>query len=295
MNGLRQPWMVRPGQVLRVPSQESLVRAPAGLARVAAAGAVPQGATATAASAPRQSEAAKYGWVKDTNQAFTVGEYLKFAVQYGPITGGFATLEIPEYSVQSGRPTFHIQAKARTHPSFEWIIKVRDLVESYIDVDYLFSWKYAKHIREGKYSKDSDYIYDQREAHTVSDDRGRSLKIPPETHDVLSCFYYFRTKNLEPGMVVTIPVAADDMKFYELIVRVLEREKGVETLAGTFDTIVVVPELKHEGVFQQKGEVRIWLTDDQRHIPVKIRSKIAIGSININLQEARWVRPPEDQ
>jgi hypothetical protein len=58
---------------------------------------------------------------------------------------------------------------------------------------------------------------------------------------------------------------------------------------------VVVPELKHEGVFQQKGEVRIWLTDDQRHIPVKIRSKIAIGSININLQEARWVRPPEDQ
>jgi hypothetical protein len=54
---------------------------------------------------------------------------------------------------------------------------------------------------------------------------------------------------------------------------------------------VVQPHLTFQGVFQQKGEVLIWLTDDVRRIPVMVRSKIAIGSININLQDAEWVEP----
>lgn len=289
LNGIQKPWHVHKGKILKVPPKESLMREPLqGEARNPAAASAPK-------AAKPQTEAQKYGWIKKKNKAFTVGERLKFAVQYFNITGGFATLSIPSYTIQSGRPTFHIQAIAESHSSFDWIIRVRDIIDSFMDVDYLFSWKYSKHIREGSYRQDSDYIYDQREAHEVIDDNNLRTKIAPETQDVLSSFYYFRTLKLEPGDVVTIPVAADDMKFYELVVRVLHREKNVQTLAGTFDTIVVVPELKFNGVFQQKGEVRIWLTDDERHIPVKIRSKIIIGAINITLQEAQWVEPPADQ
>jgi hypothetical protein len=35
----------------------------------------------------------------------------------------------------------------------------------------------------------------------------------------------------------------------------------------------------------------MWVTDDARHLPVLIKSKIFIGSININLRDAEWVEP----
>jgi hypothetical protein len=89
---------------------------------------------------------------------------------------------------------------------------------------------------------------------------------------------------------VLIPVTADDWKSYELSVDVVRRE-AVTTLAGTFDCLVVVPHMAFKGVFQQTGEVTMWVTDDARHLPVLIKSKIFIGSININLRDAEWVEP----
>ncbi len=240
---------------------------------------------------PKVDELKKYGWTRKPNKAYAVGEKLTFAVQYFSITAGYATLSAAELVDVEGRPCIHIVAEARTHPAFEGIFKVRDRIESFIDAETLFPWRYEKHLREGSYSADSSYIYDQRAGKMLEPARPeRVTLIPPDTQDVISCFYAFRTVDLKVGESLYIKVAADDMKNYELKVDVLKRER-VSTLAGDFDCIKVQPHLKFEGVFQQKGEVFVWVTDDERHIPVKIRSKIAIGSININLQEAEWVQP----
>jgi hypothetical protein len=235
-----------------------------------------------------KNEAKRYGWIKPNNRAFTTGEKLTFAVQYGSITAGYATLSIPEVVVESGRPVYHIVAEAKTHPFFEKIFKVQDRIESFIDVDYLFPWRYEKHLREGSYSADARYVYDQRAAFMREPSKGKDEPMPIGSHDVISCFYFFRTMDMTVGSESSIRVSADDMKNYELKVNVLRKEH-VQSLAGEFDCVVVQPHLAFQGVFQQKGEVFIWLTDDERRIPVKVRSKIAIGSININLQDAEWV------
>lgn len=240
---------------------------------------------------PKIDEFKKYGWTRKPNKAYAVGEKLTFAVQYFSITAGYATLSAAELVEVDGRPCVHIVAEARTHPAFESIFKVRDRIESFIDAETLFPWRYEKHLREGSYVADSAYIYDHRAGKMLEPSRPeRVTLIPPDTQDVISCFYLFRTMPLIVGESLYIKVAADDMKNYELKVDVLKRER-VKTLAGDFDCIKVQPHLKFEGVFQQKGEIFVWVTDDERHIPVKIRSKIAIGSININLQEAEWVQP----
>ena len=114
--------------------------------------------------------------------------------------------------------------------------------------------------------------------------------MPINSQDVFSCFYLFRTMPMEVGKSSTIVATADDMKTYDVKVDVLRKEH-IKTLAGDFDCVVVQPHLSFQGLFQQKGEVYIWLTDDQRRIPVMVKSKIAIGSININLQDAEWVDP----
>ncbi|MBI5756229.1 MAG: DUF3108 domain-containing protein, partial [Nitrospirae bacterium] len=57
---------------------------------------------------------------------------------------------------------------------------------------------------------------------------------------------------------------------------------------GVFNTIQIKPILKFEGIFQRKGDVYIWLTDDNRKMPVKMRSKILIGSISADLVEYKY-------
>lgn len=274
-NRVSAPYVIQPGQRLQIgagPAATATAKAPVAPKR----------------SAVAKDEAKKYGWVKVPNRAFTVGEKLTFAVQYGSITAGYAVMSINEVVEESGRPVYHLVAEATTHPFFEKIFRVRDRIESYIDVDYLFPWRYEKHLREGGYKADAVYRYDQRAGRMLEPDKGKSEPMPIGSQDVLSCFYFFRTMDMTPGTEQTIRVSADDMKSYELKVNILRRER-VSSLAGDFDCVLVQPHLKFQGVFQQKGEVFVWLTDDERRIPVKVRSKIAIGSININLQDAEWV------
>jgi len=70
-------------------------------------------------------------------------------------------------------------------------------------------------------------------------------------------------------------------------VQVLRREK-VKTKLGEFDTVVIKPLMKSEGIFNRKGDVYIWLTDDKKRIPVKLESKVAIGSITATLVGGRY-------
>jgi hypothetical protein len=266
-NRLAAPWTLQPGQRLVLPSP---------------------GAAAPPATA--LDEARRFGWIKRPNLAFTVGERLTFAVQYGGLTAGYATLAIPEVLELEGRPCFHVVATAQTIPFFETFFTVLDRVDSGIDADYAFSWHYEKHIHEGGFKADASYVYDQRARRMREPAKGKQMDMPGLAQDVLSCFYYFRTLALAPGDHVSVPVTADDWKSYVLGVDVLRRERR-ECLAGTFDCLVVVPHMEFKGVFQQKGEVTLWVTDDARHIPVYIKSKIAIGSITINLKDAEWVEP----
>jgi len=227
-------------------------------------------------------------WREDC--AYAVGESLTFAVRYFNVTAGYATLSVAEQTTQTGQACYHIVAEARTHPFFETFFKVRDRIESFIDARALVPWRYEKHLREGGFSADSFFTYDQA-SHRLIDDRGHSVTMAAESQDVLSCFYLFRTlPGMQPGSSAVIPVAADDKQTYEVLVKVLRREH-VQVLAGGFDCLVVQPLLKFQSVFQQKGDVLLWISDDERRLPVKITSKIAIGSINIELQSADWVRP----
>jgi hypothetical protein len=70
----------------------------------------------------------------------------------------------------------------------------------------------------------------------------------------------------------------DSEKLYKAEVRVLKKEV-LETPAGKFNTVLIKPIVKSEGIFFGKGDILIWLTDDSRRIPVKLKTKIPFGSV----------------
>src|SRR5204862_4854371 len=138
--------------------------------------------------------------------------------------------------------------------------------------------------REGGYRAQSDiqFDYDRLEARYRD---GRTYPIPPHVQDALSAFYYARTQSLPLGGSIVFDYHAS-RKSLPLEVRVLGREK-VDTPAGTFSCVAIEPILKAGGIFKKKGRLVIWLTDDDRRMPVRMKSKVTVGSISVVLQERR--------
>jgi hypothetical protein len=217
------------------------------------------------------------------NLSFGVGERLKFKVRWGPVKAGNATMEIPEIMEYNGRKCFRFVSTAESSKFFSTFFKVRDRVESFTDVEGVYSHHFEKHIREGKFQANKSVDFDQFN-HLALTDKD-TIPVPPFVQDVLSALYYVRTQPLEIGKSIFVDNHTDK-KNYPLEVKVLKKER-VEVDAGTFDCVVVQPILQAAGVFEQKGTLTVWLTDDQKKMPVLMKSKVVIGSITTELTDYR--------
>lgn len=213
------------------------------------------------------------------------GEYLKFSVRYGFISAGDAYLEIPEVKMWKGRPVYTLVARAESNKFFSAFYKVRNRIESFWDTTGFFSRRFYENRREGGYHEENEITFDYKrgEARYASD--GQTIPIPPNCQDALSSFYFTRTQDLPLGGSLIFDYHASH-KSQPIEVRVLGRQR-VETPAGTFNCIVIEPILRASGIFTNQGRLVIWLTDDDRRIPVMMKSKVTIGSISVVLTEAK--------
>lgn len=217
------------------------------------------------------------------NLSFGVGEDLQFDINYGFINAGSAHMRVLDLVEWEGRPCYYIQTQAHSNSFFDSIFPVNDTVESIIDRVGLCSWHFEKRLREGSYSSDRIYTFDQINQYTVYE--GDTLEIPAFVQDVLSAFYYVRTLDLKIGESIFIDNFTRG-KTAQLEVRVLRKEK-IEVPAGEFDCIVVEPLLQAAGVFRHEGRLTVWLTDDRLKMPVLMRSKVLVGAINAELTNFR--------
>lgn len=218
------------------------------------------------------------------SQPFRAGERLRFSVQYGPIKAGSAWLEVPEMGDYEGHRTYVLVARAESNSFFSRFYRVKNRIESRWDADGRYSLRYAENRREGKHRAESEIVFDPDRGEARYHD-GQVYPTPPQVQDALSSFYFTRFQALPLGGSVVFDYHAS-RKSMPLEVKVLGRER-VKTPAGTFETVAIEPMLKAGGIFKNKGRLVIWLTDDERRMPVMMKSKVAIGSISVILQEAK--------
>lgn len=211
------------------------------------------------------------------NRSFQVGEQLDYIVRYGAIAAGSARLSIPGIVEVDGFPCYHILSEAWSNNFFSTFFKVEDRVESFTDIQGIFTRRFEKHLREGHYKTDQYFEYDQ--AAQLVKSKKDTTTAPPFVQDVLSAMYFVRTLRLEPGDSVSVDNHSDG-KIYPLRIVVHRREK-VSTKAGRFECLVVEPFLKTPALFQQKGRVVVHLTDDHRKIPVLMTSQIYVKSLKV--------------
>jgi len=217
--------------------------------------------------------------------AFPIPERLEFDIAYTGIYAGHAVQEVS----QEGNEV-RIVSTARSADWLSVLFPVEDRIESvlisgapplYIGVPRL----YRERIREGWTRFQKDAHFDRQKLEVVTKDFLKNTetvsKISKRTYDTLSSFFYFRSVPLQVGTSYYIDIF-DCKKLWNTEVQVLRREE-IQTPLGRFKTVVIKPLLKSEGIFARTGDMYIWLTDDDRRIPVLMKSKVKIGSITATL------------
>jgi hypothetical protein len=225
------------------------------------------------------------------NKAFGIGERLVFDINYGLITAGEAIMYIPAYDSINNRKCFRVEFYVNSLPSFSWIYKVEDRYLTFIDVETLAPWRFEQHIREGSYKRDFVAQFDQVKRLAITPDS--VIQVPEYVHDIMSAFYFARTLDFsgsKPGDTFMLQNFYKD-KTHDLMVKFLGRQE-LEVEAGTFRTIVVEPLIQEGGLFKSEGRVVVWLTDDERKIPIRVNSKVLIGSIDAELQKYSGLAGP---
>jgi hypothetical protein len=231
--------------------------------------------------------------------AFTDGEVLTFDIRYGFIVAGSAKMKVFEKKDKENRQIYHLQTTAKSSSTFSWIYRVKDEVNSYVDYEKFYPFRFEKKLREGGYEADlfTDYFPGDSLAKVESirydDGKVRKRKnyevtVPPYVQDILSSFYYIRRQDLEVGKSVYMS-NHEKKKVYNLEVKVHRRET-IEVEAGTFKCIVVEPLIQGEGLFKKKGSLTIWLTDDDKKIPVQMTSEVLVGHITTELTKIEGVK-----
>jgi hypothetical protein len=223
------------------------------------------------------------------NIAFGVGEWLQFDIGYGFINAGTATLEVQDLIEFNERPSYQLVSTASSNKFFSSFYPVRDRVESILDAIGLFSWRFEKELREGKYRSHRQYTFDQINHSVVY--KGDTLEVAAYVQDALSILYFIRTQKLEVGQSLFVDNFTDG-KNYPLEVKVHGRKK-IKTKAGKFDCLELEPLLRSSGVFKHEGKLTVYVTDDRLRLPVMMKSKVIVGSITAELSDYRLGRLEE--
>ena len=216
---------------------------------------------------------------------FKVPERLVFDLTWAGIKAGTATLEVKREENRT-----RIVSTARSADWVSVFYTVDDMIETILSGPQPESavgtpQNYRIRIREGRHRRNKEVLFDGPNHRAFFTDHisgeKKDLTIGENTFDPLSSFYYIRTLRAEVGKSLHVDVL-DNKKLWNVEVQVIRKER-ISTKLGDFDTIVIKPLMKSEGIFNRKGDMFIWLTDDEKRLPVKMQTRVVVGSITATL------------
>jgi hypothetical protein len=239
---------------------------------------------------------------------FGVGERLVYGIRWNPplylfflppMEAGQATLGIAGETQYQNRKALKIVFTARSSGILARMVHltVDDYYEFTTDAETLCTRSVIKREREGKRMRDIDIAYapDSRKLHLrevdVAGPQPRVLRdkdyegIPPCVKDLFSALYALRRSRLEVGSKERVLVG-DNQIIKEVEIRVLKKER-IRTEVGTFDAFQIDTIAVMGGLFKNGGQFRIWLSADERRMPLKFEAKVNLGKVTGILREAR--------
>jgi len=216
---------------------------------------------------------------------FAPGERMEMELRYASLLAGRAHVRI-DRGLEAGRPVLRFVLEARSEGSFARLLnyRVRDRSRATWEPESGCSLGIEKRLREGRATRDQVVRIDPDAGTARVEDAKIDealFDVGPCTLDVLSALFVTRIRGVPEAGSLSLPVF-DNGKRYLLEVRYLGRESLdlPEPFGPGTPTVVVEPLLAEgTGLFVKEGRLKVWLTDDARRVPVRMASKVPIGSV----------------
>lgn len=211
---------------------------------------------------------------------WSVGETLSYTAKLGMLSLGSGTLEVAGLDTVRGQESFRfrfrLQGKTIVYSLddvLESFVGTRDLVSRRFVQDFLENGKPIK--RHYEIVADSGYFREEGKPGTQP--------APRDALDDAAFFYFVRVTELKVGKTYSY-----DRYFRKeknpVTIEVTKREKMELPDGREVDCLVLHPVIDTKGMFSKRSDTRIWLTDDERRLPVQIRSKFPFGTITLRMK-----------
>jgi hypothetical protein len=223
---------------------------------------------------------------------FALGERFTYRISWMGIHAGTAVMEAASGPSPDGHRTLRFLTTATSSPLLTKIYPVDNRVESLVDAETLLPQRLLFRRREGKRKNDFDVAFHHAQGTVLSIKDGvpTTIPIPPGTQDSISCLYVIRTAPaLQPGFSQMMTVH-HDKKNYRLEVRIEAIEK-VRGPWGEIEAIRALAVMPFQGIFLNQGNIRVWFTNDERRIPVRMKARVIVGSIVADLIDGFGPKP----
>lgn len=228
------------------------------------------------------------------NTAFDRDENISFNVFYS-VVGLYVNAGSANFTVTldhvGNRPAYHVVGTGSSNPSYDWIFKVRDRYETYIDTASMKPLKFIRDINEGGFKKYENVTFNHQTNTAIT--TGGVFKVPVCVQDVLSSIYYARNidfSKYSSGDKIPFTMFLDN-EVYNLYIKYLGKET-IKTRYGKFRAIKFKPLLVKGTMFEGGEKMTVWVSDDMNHIPLRIESPIVVGSVKVDMMQYRNLRYP---
>lgn len=182
--------------------------------------------------------------------------------------------------------SFEIHARVTDYGAFRFFYPVNDTFVTQVQGEQRLPVRYEVEQKEGRsYTAHRLTLYDQEKnivRYRKNDEPEKQYVVDGRVHNEFSSFFFTRILPFTPGTSVIVPTFADE-KRHEVVVTPREWTHLEYTLLGPVNVIEVLPRMTFKGLYDKSGDTVIWFTDDACRVPVRIRSKILIGSLTAEL------------
>jgi hypothetical protein len=220
---------------------------------------------------------------------FEPGEKLHYEVRWEKVPVARVNFEVRSAGQFQGAPALQFIFQAKTYPALDVLFPVDGYIQAYTDPGMTRCLRLEKDMQEGwkRRAFRTDYDWERGMANYSKRQRVRR-RVPLEdgTLDMLSVLYFARSLPLAPGLEVTRPVSSGK-KAYQIKARVLRKETIVVN-GRTWPAFLIEPDVRKAGGVFKKSKapsVFLWISADERRIPLKLVSKVWVGAFFVELTD----------
>jgi len=229
--------------------------------------------------------------------AYFPGEQIRYRVHYGFLNAGEAYMRLTDkYYLVNNKICFRAEIIGNSTGAFDKIIRIRDVWGSYFDSVNFQPQKSFRSIQENKYRKREEIYFDynlNKARVIVEKDTPVVVNVVPSIQDMVSGYYFLRLQNydhLRKNDTLKLFGIFED-KTYNFNIIYLGKTL-IKTKFGKSNSFVISPIMPENKLFKGAHPIRMWISDDQNRIPLKIEAELLLGSVDLDITDYSNLKYP---